>query len=209
MNDKKFSVLAAIALTACMILGLSGWTVESARAVDLDQECSLTVSPGEAEDLQNADVVLDLYQVARAVPVSGYDTYAYEAVAPYGDLADALADSQSLTNEKYQELSQQAAEITLTQGNTIAKKIDGASAGEKIEGLEAGLYLVIARGSEIADYVTKAVDETGSEKLATIAWSDEYVYTYLPELISLPGKEAVDGTINTANPGDWLYDASG
>lgn len=75
MNDKKFSVLAAIALTACMILGLSGWTVESARAVDLDQECSLTVSPGEAEDLQNADVVLDLYQVARAVPVSGYDTY--------------------------------------------------------------------------------------------------------------------------------------
>ena len=38
MNDKKFSVLAAIALTACMILGLSGWTVESARAVDLDQE---------------------------------------------------------------------------------------------------------------------------------------------------------------------------
>ena len=55
MNDKKFSVLAAIALTACMILGLSGWTVESARAVDLDQECSLTVSPGEAEDLQNAE----------------------------------------------------------------------------------------------------------------------------------------------------------
>lgn len=208
MNDKKFSVLAAIALTACMILGLSGWTVESARAVDLDQECSLTVSPGEAEDLQNADVVLDLYQVARAVPVSGYDTYAYEAVAPYGELADALADSQSLTNEKYQELSQQAAEITLTQGNTVAKKIDGASAGEKIEGLEAGLYLVIARGSEVADYVTKAVDETGSEKLATIAWSDEYVYTYLPELISLPGKEAVDGTISTANPGDWLYDAS-
>lgn len=70
------------------------------------------------------------------------------------------------------------------------------------------MYLVIARGSEIADYVTKAVDETGSEKLATIAWSDEYVYTYLPELISLPGKEAVDGTISTANPGDWLYDAS-
>lgn len=209
MNDKKFSVLAAIALAACMLFGLSGWTVESARAVDLDQECSLTVSPGEAEDLQNAQVVLDLYQVARAVPVSGYDTYAYEAAAPYGDLADALADPANLTNEKYQELSQQAADLTLNQGMSIAKAVDGAAAGEKIEGLSAGLYLVVARGPQITDYVTKVQDETGSEKLATIAWSDEYVYTYLPELISLPGKAALeDGTVNTANPGEWLYDAS-
>ena len=142
--------------------------------------------------------------------MSGYDTYAYEAVAPYGDLADALADSQSLTNEKYQELSQQAAEITLTQGNTVAKKIDGASAEREDRGSgEAGLYLVIARGSEIADYVTKAVDENRQREAGDHRMVGANMYTLsLPELISLPGEEAVDGTINTANPGDGLYDAS-
>ncbi len=62
--------LLAFALAAGMILaapGLSG----AARAVDLDTQCSLTISPGslEFEDLAEANVVIDLYKVADAVPV--------------------------------------------------------------------------------------------------------------------------------------------
>ena len=209
MNNKKCSVLTAIALAACMFLGLSGGTVENARAVDLDQECSLTVSPGTIEDLANAEVVLDLYKVANAVQVPGYDTYAYEAVAPFEALDGTLADTQSLTNEVYQGLAQQAAEITLNSGMSVAKAVDGAKTDEKIEGLAAGLYLVIARGPEIPDYVVSVESEEETEKIGTIAWSDEFVYTFLPELITLPGKAAdADGVVNTANPTEWLYDAA-
>ena len=56
-----------------MMPGLSG----EAGAVDFDKACSLTVQPGNedlAADLEKAKVVVDLYQVAKAEPVSGYDT---------------------------------------------------------------------------------------------------------------------------------------
>ena len=207
MCDKKCSALTAIALAGCMLLGLFGWTVGSAQAVELDRKCSLTVSPGTIEDLANADVVLDLYQVAEAVPVSGYDTYAYKAVDAFDDLSESLKDQENLTKEVYQELAQQAAALALDSETGVQKAVDGAAVNAKIEDLSAGLYLVVARGPEISDYVVSVQSEDGSEKVATIAWSDEYVYTFLPELISLPGKEAVDGVVNTANPTEWLYDA--
>lgn len=206
---KSGHALIALALSLVLLFGLSEWSVENARAVKLDQACSLTVSPGDIEDLANAEVVLDLYQVAKAIPVSGYDTYAYDTVAPYQELESILDDGENLTNQVFQTLAQQAAEITFNSGSTVTKTIDGAPVNEKIPDLEAGLYLLVARGPEINNYVKTIQDETGAKKLATVAWSDEFVYSFLPELISLPGKAAdADGGVNTANPGEWIYDAA-
>ena len=55
----------------------------------------------------------------------------------------------------------------------------------------------------------RATDETGaSAGTATIANSHTYKYTFAPELVSLPTKEANEtGVISTGNPGDWIYDA--
>ena len=46
-------------------------------------------------------------------------------------------------------------------------------------------------------------------RIATIAESDQYTYAFLPQLVSLPTKPAdANGVINTANPGEWIFDAS-
>ena len=67
---------------------------------------------------------------------------------------------------------------------------------------------MVARGADITDYIKEVTGADGEKELVTIARSGEYTYTFAPSLVSLPSKEAVDGEINTANPGDWLYDVS-
>ena len=61
-------LLAAVLMVLSVPLGL-----RSAHAIDLNQNCSLTVNPGNAmlaEDLAKANVVIDLYRVADAAPVA-------------------------------------------------------------------------------------------------------------------------------------------
>ena len=198
----------AAALCACVVLTLSLRSVSQARAVDLNQNCSLTVSTGAIEDAANADVVVDLYKVADAAAVPGEESIAFETTAPYGALDAALGDLQHITSADYEELAQQAAAITLTQGQQVAKAADGVSAGTAIQGLDSGLYLIVARGAVVENYVSSLTDESGAERIVTLAHSGAYTYTFLPELISLPTKDADEsGTVSTANPGEWVYDA--
>lgn len=175
----------------------------TARAVDFDKSCSLKVNPGGgefAEDLAKADVVVDLYRVAKAIPVNGYDTYTYEFLQEYQE----LSLSGQPDNEEWKALSQKAAAIALNGGTPTVKD---QPVSETAENLECGLYLAVARGKDIEDYVVTSQDEAGNASMATIARSTEYIYTIAPALISLPAKEAdVDGTIHTAGDGDWIYD---
>ena len=192
-------VFAMVAAAVVAMPVLNG----SAEAIDFDKSCSLTVNAagGEfAEDAAAADVVIDLYKVADAKPVSGYDTYTYEFTGDYTDLA--ISDDPD--EEAWKALTQEAAQIALD-GKTPV--INGAPAGEAIGDLSCGLYLVIARGKDVADYKVTVTGEDGKESIATIAMSNEYIYEFSPSLVSLPGKEAdADGSINTSGPGDWLYD---
>lgn len=92
------------------------------------------------------------------------------------------------------------------------------------EPLACGLYLVVARGSDLgedyAERVTmkfKVKEKNGEteeevvkeeEVLVSSANSSTYRYHFMPELISIPGKpedENVVGDHNTANPGEWIY----
>ena len=93
----------------------------------------------------------------------------------------------------------------------------GESAGTKVGNLAPGLYLLVARGrnlTELADYKieieqTDSLTQEESKRIATIANSQQYTYAFLPQLVSLPTKEAdANGVINTANPGDWIFEAS-
>ena len=73
---RKWQPVAILLAAVLMVLSVP-FGSRSARAVDLDQNCSLKVNPGNsivADDIATANVVIDLYRVADAVPVTGYDT---------------------------------------------------------------------------------------------------------------------------------------
>ena len=99
-------------------------------------------------------------------------------------------------------------------GNKVTNQ--GGQLRAEISGLKAGLYLLIAHSvdqegaGDPAKYAVAATDETGAATgTATIANSHTYKYTFAPELVSLPTKEADEaGVISTDNPGDWIYNAS-
>lgn len=227
MKKRRIYLLAALMLAVgtCMAEPAAGM----AAGLEADEEgfvagsCSLTVysqdpnkgeEDGFGEDLESAGVVVDLYQIARAVKTQGYDTYHYELLDGF-DLVIPGNDGQEESGS-WDELAQQAAGIVLgEQTSDIQAAVKGVPAGRNISDLEAGLYLIVARGSqltEMEDYriEIKQKDPLTQEetvRIATIANSDEHSYAFLPQLVSLPGKEADEnGVINTANPGDWIYD---
>lgn len=235
MKNKKIPIfgkrsisLTALALAVCMILGLALKEPRNAYAVELGQNCSLTVDPGIHEEGADgeepetkAQVAIDLYKVADAEKVDGYDTYSLKANGTYAGIGSirALEELSSITNEEYRAIAQEAAALILaTPGTSISPTASG-TAGKAIESssggkLESGLYLMIARDAELTDpkdYVTTVKDEGGTEQVATVAHSDRHTYTFLPELVALPSRAALgeDGAItgnNTANRADWQYD---
>ncbi len=236
MKKRWIYLLAALTLVVgmCIAEPLAGMAapLEADGGGFVAGSCSLIVHPedpnkGEAdsfgEDLAKAGVVVDLYQIARAVKEPGYDTYSYELLPDYSGLAipgnatdGEGADSPGQQALDWDALAQQAAGIVLNGQAAIAPaEGSGALAGSRISGLDAGLYLLVARGgdlTEISDYKiemeqTDAVSQEDAVRIATIAHSRQYTYAFLPQLVSLPAKPADEnGVIGTANPGDWEFD---
>ena len=237
MRMKTQRILAALlSLVLLLALAPAGW------AVNFEAECKITVQPAAADakhedgtafvdDINAATTtpfVYDLYRVAYAKEVPGYDTYDYTLVDPFTSL-DIKADDPSQRNaEFWAGLAQQAAKIALglnpgtTQSTPIganesytgnamgtAFTIPGyeVSAGKTVS---AGLYLVIARSSDFAwnrtsDYVVEK-----DSVVATLAHTTQWDYYYAPQLISIPTKDPIteDGkeVIKTSNPGEWIYE---
>ncbi len=249
MKRKWIRVLTPLAVAFSMVLALS-FPGRAAELVDLNQKCSLTVTPGNftgdgstylTDQLGKAAVVIDLYKVASARPNTAngytYDGYQYELLDQYKG-ENGLQITDKMTNADWREQSQQAARIALgittdpatgvTNGNPpVAPAKQGEAVNNSIEDLDAGLYLLVARRggagdpdvqySDVMDYTVIGTDTSDpgnvKEKIATIANSPECVFTFEPELISLPGKDPVtdeNGNLvsNTANPGPWRYHMS-
>ena len=199
------AILAAVLMVLSMPLGL-----QTVHAVDLDQDCSLNIDPGsvvpaESFDQEFADtsLVIDLYRVA------GWKVLAQQAA----DLV--LGKAPEGENEWDPSAAASAIDASLkSTGNKVTNQ--GGQLRAEISGLKAGLYLLIAHSvdqegaGDPAKYAVAATDETGAATgTATIANSHTYKYTFAPELVSLPTKEADEaGVISTDNPGDWIYNAS-
>ena len=212
-------LLAAVLMVLSVPLGL-----RSAHAVDLNSDCSLNVKlTGDvtmADDIKTANAVIDLYRIANAVPVQDHDTYDWSMNTGF----ESLVIDKEMNSDSWKNLAQQAADIVLGTAPEGAETWDpsestgaiddslkslGNSPETPVTGLDAGLYLVIARGSDVKEYATTVTDQTaGTSGTATIANSRTYAYKFSPELISIPTKEAEDNIINTANSGPWIYDAS-
>lgn len=233
--------LAAFVLAAAFIIGtppLSG----AAWAVELERECSFQVMPvteggsiPEGQPGEKVDVAIDLYLVAEAWEIDGYDTYDYHVAtdSPYyagiaafvsaheGSGWQSEEDSTGLIfryspeagaeGEGWEALAREAAAVGLGESAGLLPTVTG-EAGSRLSGLEAGLYLVVARGSSLdgkADYVTELDTEEGGREIATIAYTDDYVYRFSPQMISLPTKEAAEGNASTSDTGEWIYDLGG
>ncbi len=231
---KKRWIYLLTALTLAVGMCIAEPMAGIAAPLEADDEgfvagsCSLIVYPEDphkegadsfGEDFAGADVVVDLYQVARAVKTSGQDTYHYELTGEYASLK--LPDSPEEGAQpaaSWEETAQQAAAIALDAASPCTPVSgSGESAGTKVGNLAPGLYLLVARGrnlTELADYKieieqTDSLTQEESKRIATIANSQQYTYAFLPQLVSLPTKEAdANGVINTANPGDWIFEAS-
>ena len=241
MYDNKRSVtkklkygLIAAALTVSLAAALPVWTVGQAQAApDLTAGgCSLTIE--RASETKQGDVVVDLYKVASAEPLTGYDTYQLTLEGEYAGFEDELNTAmdpkrtvEAGANTLYRELAQKIARQVLLSSSENTEEGETASVptmsvdlsgNSKISGLDPGMYLVIAHGKGLtpAQYTTNVTEEgTGAQKLATVAYSDEYVYTYLPELVALPmrgvdenGIAPDDGSFRTDDDGEWANDVT-
>ena len=215
---------ALILLAGACMTGAVTSGAAPADPVDLEAECSLTVRPVDLtipekqeywEDMQNAHIVLDLYKVAGAGKVGGYDTYTFVPEPGYSlDISD-YSVLQELTAEDWEDLAQKAAETALQDGKALETG-EASETGTSFDSLSAGLYLVVARGDDLEPSAyTKMMKqevpegETGEpeEKLVTIANSARYEYAFTPQLIALPTKGEYEGEISTANPLPWVYGA--
>lgn len=215
----SFLVFALVLGLTALAPGMDG----AAEAVDLNSSCSLRVAPADPSsyngdmiaDLEGARITVDLYKVAEAEPVSGYDTYTYRFLDGYQELLEKVYQ-QDADHAQWQRMAQMAAGYVRDHQKDTDQP-DGAKPAASVlvnggyaefGGLGSGLYLLVARGDNAKDYWTtvksKDAGESGeqSEKIATLARSAQYTYTYAPELVSLPGKE---GNNTSGNNGSWLY----
>lgn len=223
MRRRWIRILAALGMALC--LPLIGYAAEP---LDLGRPCELTVygadsgngteDQGFAADLEAAGVVIDLYKVADAVKAEGTDSYRYRLLDPY----EGLEVAEEMDNGDWRNLAQEAARIALAgkggpdegagQEAALSPVVTGAPAGESIvredSGAElyGGLYLIVARGEGIRDYVVPVTDEEGTEGIGTVAWSEEHVYTFSPELVSLPGLDLGEGEGGQEGTYGWIYD---
>lgn len=179
---------AYIILLLAMCLSLMAFPL-SAMA-DEGETCSITVSAGDAvlaEEYAAANVVADIYRIADADKLPAVDAEDYTLLPLYSELTIPGADDET----GWRTFASEAAELALTEGTPI---VTGAtldtviSADDAGESLAPGLYLVAARGSELAEYTAAAEDG-----IATLARTDVWEYSFTPALVSLPAVSTEGG----------------
>ena len=221
MKTNWKSRLICLATASMMAVGLlagvlmPGGTAHAAPTLDLDRECRLQVklaatSMGEDGAEEMPDVAIDLYRVADAEKVDGYDTYRFVNLDAFAGLeCNVPVESPGADDiELWTSLAQQAAAMAFADGSAIAPVVDGAMPNSSLAspgavGLEPGLYLLIVRGNglEREEYIIREEQE-----ISTVAYSDSYTFTYSPQLVALPTRAGAEGGAATSDPGDWLYE---
>lgn len=163
--------------------------------------------------------VLDVYKIASAGKVPGYDTYSYTKLEGFESLD--LEKKKTVDGEEvldWETIQEDAAKLILAANSTIKPVNTGLAIGEEIskdeEGkdLHAGLYMVVLRGTtnyapdwktrlennafhlmtDKAEYVgteTRGEGETAETITVTKAVGRSRIYSFQPALISLPDKD--------------------
>lgn len=160
---KRIAAIFAGILAAVLILPVMSGSLFHPAAVMAAEEDDLE------KELKEANTVIDLYEIAEYY---GKDLQLQEGF-----------EGLDLTAEP-EILAQKAAEIILLGDKKIAPVAEAVEIGEKIGPSPLGVYLAIAHGSDLDEYVMTITDEEGNEKIVTIAQTDMYEYRFLPVLVS-------------------------
>lgn len=207
MKKKWMRASAAVAAVFCVLLVLQ-------MLAGAAGPCSLTVRPCDpsneemTKELLGKGLVFDLYKVAGMQASQPAGSYAFTADPDFPD----VKIGEDITNAGWQQIAQSAADKIFRKDGQILERpnlqpdVSGQEIGGKAEGLEEGIYLIIAheKDAKPQDYVT--LNEAG--KLVTRFRGEDDLYTFMPELVAVPTKEAVDGVIRTDNPGEWIKDVT-
>ena len=190
-------------------------TQEAGAAYSLQvNACSADAS--FADDLATANVVLDIYQIAGC-PYLGTFAMTEDFASLQSILQQIVAESQLRpyeSNPLWDDIAQGAAQLALD-SEDIAPDIEGAEAGAVLTEfddetpLPPGLYLVLARGSDIEEFsVTRTVGEEGeeTEKLYTIARSACFEYSFAPVIVAVPTAEPDENGVITTYAMEWIND---
>ena len=205
---KRTGKILIALLLICAVAAVLPGPIGAAQAAPAGEASSLTVIPGSQEelsDLAGAGVVVDLYQVASAAREGS--GYAYTLGERYAGLREGL--DQVLTTpvgEALEALSELAAQAALGGGDRAVPTVEGAPAGSAVGGIEPGLYLVVVRGSRPERYLGTIKGANGRDIIVSRVQTGNWLYTYLPRLVFLPGKPVdAHGHNSPANPGGWLF----
>lgn len=200
------AIVVLLAVGLCLARPVIGGAAEDTEY--LKKPCSVTVQTGNKEyeeDMEEAQVVLELYKVADAVAVQGNAGYVYELTEAY----KGLTVKENPEREDWMALAEEAAKRTLDPEENrtpTAPDVQG-NPGERIE-TGSGLYLLVARGSDLETY-TDVIQTEDGEKLVTVAKSPRYTYLFEPQLLSLPVGDPENGAaMNTVSSGNWVYDTA-
>ena len=227
-NGKRRVALAAALVLMFTVFAGQGIFAEG-EALDLTTSCTVTVkSPAVTEDayseLADANVVLDVYQIAATKVLKGSDGYELSYLAPFTaskynfqKIADAAIEAgKEVSAAEIDDYVQSLAQVVLDGESGVTPVVTGAKLDTPIALPEnapiadeaatcGGMYLIIAHGSDLTDYVK---DTDGV--LSTVANGKSRRYEFAPMLVTLPQKgETKIGTGSVAgNTEDesWSYD---
>ena len=194
IKNRLFRASVILAVLAIVFSVPATINAEESARLETSYKCGLTVKPYEPEDSQlTANTVIDIYLVATASKDKGYDSYSYTLTSAFSSL--------DLT-KSWDEVAEAAGAIFFNNYATLAKVADGVDAGTEIQNLEWGLYLVVARGKELENYIVERKDVK-----VTLSQTSTQNFYYAPSLVSLPTKirEPGEGEANTADPTPWIY----
>lgn len=205
MNKPK--VMALIVLSALVLSLFAGSYFTKAKAVDLSSKISLTVKMPQNFTASDKDrVLIDIYKIADAEPVSGYDTYSLTLLDAYKSLD--LTKTNKTGSTDWETISADAANIALKKGALQTPDVKGVAleTAEDLTTVGPGLFLVVAHGTD-SDYIR--YPEKEGDLIETIASGEKVYYHFNPQLICIPDRfDEATGTSNTANNNiPWQYDA--
>ena len=190
--------------------------------VDLTRDCELTVYPCGSgasfkDDIDGAEITMDLYKIADAKVITGVDSYDYTLVSAFSSLSAQLAKARKVADgvdnkAEWDKLAQDAAAIvkggSVTPFLSAVKAEDAESvviAGTEDKRFLPGLYLIVPH-TDATDY-WKA-QSSANDPILSVAYTDYYYYYYQPLLVSMPYKrEAIpaEGVVMTSDDGGWYY----
>lgn len=228
-------VAAILSLCLMVMLMGQGVQKAQAASLNLSQPSSVGIQLSDDAakadvSISDLDLRYMLYKVADAKAQEGYDayTFAYPASAKHKllDIEDidklnantsTATETSKLGASDYDALAQKAAGVIVESAGTNSPiEADYNVSAAVRNDIAAGLYVIVPFG---ADTVTTPDSPTANvltttkttDTKETIYASNAYTATqkliFKPQLVALPTKDVdqVTGSINSANPGEWIY----